>query len=137
MQYESCAGMVQAIKDHIAASVDNGWLAKIVHDVMGFTTKNPIELLEHLESWGVKLDFTNTQKIKQERDVPWDINEHIVAYFKQVDQSVKLLDRTKIAYRRYRKAGIENSKLMVIKNMGHRNPDRHDFARAVLYLDSR
>ena len=46
------------------------------------------------------------------------------------------LDRTKTAYRRYRKAGIENSKLMVINNMGHRNPGRHDFARAVIYLDS-
>ena len=47
------------------------------------------------------------------------------------------LNRTKSVDRRYRKAGIENSKLMVINNMTHRNPDRHEFEKAVLYLDSR
>jgi hypothetical protein len=47
------------------------------------------------------------------------------------------LGRTKSVYRRYRKAGIENSKLMVINKMTHRNPDRHEFEKAVLYLDSR
>jgi len=44
---------------------------------------------------------------------------------------------TKKVYRQYRKAGVENSKLMVIQGMTHRNPGRYDFDEALHYLDSR
>lgn len=44
---------------------------------------------------------------------------------------------TKKVYRQYRKAGVENSKLMVIQGMTHRNPGRYDFDEALQYLDSR
>lgn len=47
------------------------------------------------------------------------------------------LEPTKKAYRGYRKAGVENSKLMVIRHMTHRNPDSHKFEEALVYLDSR
>lgn len=47
------------------------------------------------------------------------------------------LESTKRVYRAYKKAGIGNSKLMVIRNMGHQNPERHEFDKAIRYLDSR
>jgi hypothetical protein len=47
------------------------------------------------------------------------------------------LEPTKKAYRGYRKAGVENSRLMVIRHMTHRNPDSYDFEEALKYLDSR
>lgn len=47
------------------------------------------------------------------------------------------LEPTKRAYRAYRKAGVENSKLMVIRHMTHRNPDSYEFEEALQYLDDR
>lgn len=47
------------------------------------------------------------------------------------------LEPTKRAYRAYRKAGVENSKLMVIRHMTHRNPDSYEFEEALQYLDAR
>ena len=47
------------------------------------------------------------------------------------------LESTKRVYRAYKKAGIENSKLIVVRNMGHQNPERHEFDKAIRYLDSR
>jgi predicted esterase len=45
------------------------------------------------------------------------------------------LERTERAYKAYLEAGIEHSKLMVIRNMTHRNPGRYDFDEAVTFLD--
>lgn len=47
------------------------------------------------------------------------------------------LEPTKKVHRQYRRAGVENSKLMVIRNMSHRNPGSFDFDEALQYLDSR
>jgi hypothetical protein len=47
------------------------------------------------------------------------------------------LEPTKKAYAKYLDAGVVNSKLMVIRDMTHRNPNRFDFAEAVAYLDAR
>lgn len=47
------------------------------------------------------------------------------------------LEPTKRAYRAYRNAGVENSKLMIIRNMTHRNPDAYRFEDALVYLDAR
>jgi len=46
------------------------------------------------------------------------------------------LEPTKRAYQAYLDAGIEHSKLMVIRNMTHRNPGRYDFEEALGFLDS-
>ena len=77
-------------------AVDEEWLAEIEDEVMGFTNKMPREMLEHLESRGGKMDFIDTNEIKQERDAPWDTNEHVVTYFNRVTQAVKQLERAKI-----------------------------------------
>ena len=45
------------------------------------------------------------------------------------------LEQTKKAYRGFQSAGVEHSKLLVIRNMGHRNPKRRDFEKAIEYLD--
>ena len=47
------------------------------------------------------------------------------------------LEETKKVHRQYVKSGVENSKLMVIKDMTHRNPSSFDFDEAIRYLDSR
>jgi poly(3-hydroxybutyrate) depolymerase len=46
------------------------------------------------------------------------------------------LEPTKRAFRAYRRAGVENSKLMVIRHMTHRNPDSYEFEEALQYLDA-
>jgi predicted esterase len=45
------------------------------------------------------------------------------------------LEPTERAYRAYLDAGIEHSKLMVIRNMTHQNPGRYDFEEALAFLD--
>ena len=47
------------------------------------------------------------------------------------------LQETKRVHKEYLKSGVENSKLIVVPNMGHRNPDSSRFALAIRYLDSR
>lgn len=48
-----------------------------------------------------------------------------------LDQALEPVKRT---YRGYRKAGIENTKLMNIRGMGHSTPRRSDFAKAIAFL---
>ncbi len=45
------------------------------------------------------------------------------------------LEPTKRAFRNFQSAGVEHSKLMVIRNMSHSNPKRLDFKKAIEYLD--
>ena len=59
---------------------------------------------------------------------------HYVFVTGTLDQA---LEPTKKVYRQYQKAGVENSKLMVIPDMTHRNPSSFDFDAALEYLDSR
>lgn len=59
---------------------------------------------------------------------------HYVFVTGTLDQA---LEPTKRVYSQYRKAGVENAKLMVIRDMTHKNPNRFDFDEAVQYLDSR
>jgi len=84
------------MKEKIIEAVDEEWLAKIEDGVMDLTNKIPIEMLARLESQGGKLDFIDTNEIKQECDAPWDINEHVVTHFNRITQAVKQLERAKI-----------------------------------------
>jgi prolyl oligopeptidase family protein len=59
---------------------------------------------------------------------------HYVFITGTLDQA---LEPTRKAYKQYRKAGVENSKLMVIRDMTHRNPSSFDFDEALQYLDAR
>jgi len=59
---------------------------------------------------------------------------HYVFVTGTLDQA---LEPTKKVYKQYRSAGVENSKLMVIHDMTHRNPGSYDFDEALQYLDSR
>lgn len=47
------------------------------------------------------------------------------------------LGDTRRGYRQYLRTGVENSMLMVIPNMAHKNPDRSNFAKAIRHLESR
>lgn len=71
-------------------------------------------------------------------DVPHRLEEmrqnHYVFITGTHDQA---LEPTKKAYRAYRRAGVENAKLKVIRHMTHRNPDAYNFEAALKYLDSR
>lgn len=59
---------------------------------------------------------------------------HYVFISGTLDQALRPTRRT---YKKYIEAGVVNSRLVVIRDMPHRNPNRHDFADAVTYLDSR
>ena len=59
---------------------------------------------------------------------------HYVFVTGTLDQA---LEPTKKVYKQYRQAGVENIKLMVIRNMTHRNPNRFKFSEAIEFLDSR
>ncbi len=59
---------------------------------------------------------------------------HYVFVTGTLDQA---LEPTKKVYEQYREAGVENSKLMIIRNMTHRNPDSFEFDAALQFLDSR
>ncbi len=59
---------------------------------------------------------------------------HYVFVTGTLDQA---LEPTKKAHANYLDAGVTNSKLMVIRDMTHRNPNRYVFAEAVGYLDAR
>ena len=45
------------------------------------------------------------------------------------------LEPVKKTYRGYRRAGIDQTKLMIIRNMGHNTPRRGDFAKAIRFLE--
>ena len=47
------------------------------------------------------------------------------------------LEMTKKVHRQYLRSGVENSKLVVVRKMTHRNPDARDLDQAIQYLDSR
>lgn len=49
-----------------------------------------------------------------------------------LDQALEPVKKT---HRGYRKAGIRQSKLMIIRDMGHSTPRRSDFAKALAFLD--
>jgi len=45
------------------------------------------------------------------------------------------LAATARVYRLYKKAGIENSKLIVVEDMGHELPDAANFEKALGFVD--
>jgi len=47
------------------------------------------------------------------------------------------LEDTKRVFRKYKKAGIKNIKLLINPTMGHFNPDKKDFETAINYLDNK
>lgn len=50
-----------------------------------------------------------------------------------LDQALEPVKKT---YRGYRRAGIDQTKLMIIRNMGHSTPRRSDFAKALEFLNA-
>ena len=84
LEHEICAWVKQVMKDFIAESVHEEWLAEIRDDVMGFANVTSLAMLEHLEKRGGTLDYINTKEIKKERNDPWDVNKHVVTYFNRV-----------------------------------------------------
>ncbi len=47
------------------------------------------------------------------------------------------LNDTKRVYRKYKRSGAQNIKLMVISRMGHSTPKKHRFAQAIQFLDEK
>jgi len=46
------------------------------------------------------------------------------------------LESTKRSYRAYRNAGVQNIKLLNVRNMGHEYPPRRELSKAIEFLDS-
>lgn len=75
---------------------------------------------------------------------PWSVKQP--ARFEQIKENRyvfvtgtldQALKPTKKVYKQYKKAGLENIKLMVIRDMTHRNPNAYKFAEALSFLDAR
>jgi hypothetical protein len=77
-----------------------------------------------VEVWDVDLP----ERIKLIRE------NHFVFVTGTYDQA---LEPTRRAYRAYKKAGVNNSKLVVVRNMTHRNPNSYVFEDALKFLDAR
>jgi predicted esterase len=60
-------------------------------------------------------------------------SNHYVFLCGSSDQALRSCEQ---AFRAYRAQDIENTKLMVIRGMGHNTPDASNFAKAIAFLDS-
>ena len=67
------------MKYFIFEAVNEEWISEIEDEVMEFTNKIPIEMLDHIEKRGGTLDYFNRNEIKKDRNAPWDTTEQFVA----------------------------------------------------------
>ena len=88
-EYEVCTGVVNAMKEKIVEAVDEEWLEEINDKILGFQNVPVTQMFEHLVERAGELDYIDLQEMKQERDAPWNTNEHIVTYFTKVERAVK------------------------------------------------
>ena len=49
LQYDTCMGVINAVKDKIIESVDKEWLEEICNEILGFTNVTPLKMLQHLK----------------------------------------------------------------------------------------
>ena len=96
MEYETCEGVTNAVKDLIEGAVDKEWLEEIDDETLGFQNVTILEMLEHLEDRGGDIDYIDIAEMRKEREAPWDTNEHIVTYFSGVQRAVKRLTKAKV-----------------------------------------
>ena len=96
VEYETCAGVIMSIKGMIVDAVDKEWLEGIGDEILGFTNVSIVDMLDHLEARGGKLDYFEIQAIKAELDAPWDGNENVVTYFSRIERCNRQLKRGKI-----------------------------------------
>lgn len=104
--YETCAGVINGVKELIAGAVSEEWLEEIDDETLGFQNVSILEMLEHLENRGGDIDYIDIQDMKKERDAPWNTNEHIVTYFSGVQRAVKRLT----------KAGVTSDEVELLAN---------------------
>lgn len=67
------------------------------------------------------------------RDVDLMASNRYVLLCGSEDQALRSCNQ---AYRAYQAEGIEDTRLMVIRGMGHNTPDASDFEKAIAFLDS-
>ena len=104
--YETCAGVINGVKDLIAGAISGEWLEEIDDDTLGFQNVSILDMLEHLENRGGDIDYIDIQEMRKERDAPWNTNEHIVTYFSGVQRAVKRLT----------KAGVTSDEIELLAN---------------------
>ena len=56
MDHDVCAGVLHVTKDFIDEAANEEWLVKIKDEVMGFTNRTSIAMLDHLETRKGALD---------------------------------------------------------------------------------
>ena len=66
--YETCAGVINGVKDLIAGAISGEWLEEIDDDTLGFQNVSILEMLEHLENRGGDIDYIDIQIMRKERD---------------------------------------------------------------------
>jgi hypothetical protein len=92
-QYETFEGVRLGTKDLILEAVDNEYLIEIEHETLGFLSKTPRQMLNHLLNRGLALDFAETHDLLAERDGEWNVNKNPQIYFNRVEKAFKILAR--------------------------------------------
>ena len=70
LEHYLCAGVVQVMKYFIFKAIEIEWLANIEDEVVRFTNKTPIKMLDHLDKIGGALDYVDTNEVNNNRDAP-------------------------------------------------------------------
>jgi len=82
---------------------------------------------------GIFICGVNFWQVEHPRYFEYMKSNHYVFLTGEYDQA---LEPTKQVFNAYRGAGIEGTKLMVIRDMGHSTPKFYDLAKAIVFLDS-
>ena len=71
-EYEILCGVEAGLKDILLKAVDNDFVLEIEDETLGFSNESPKSIIAHLHNQGGTLDFADTMKLIEERDLEWD-----------------------------------------------------------------
>jgi hypothetical protein len=88
-QFKTFEGVCQGVKDLILEAVDNEFLIKNEHEILGYLNKTPKQMLDHLLARGETLDFADTKELLAKRDGEWNTSKIPQLYFNRVEKAIK------------------------------------------------
>lgn len=90
-EFDQYLGVKQALTTHILKAIDPEWLEALRSPILGFTHRTPKELLDHVQTNGSELDFTDITELTHKLLEPWDVNENPATKFARDDKIEKQL----------------------------------------------
>jgi hypothetical protein len=88
-QYKTFEGVHLGAKDLILEAVDNKYLIKIEHEMIGYINQTPRQMLKHLLNRGGALNFADTKELLAQQDGEWNINKNPQVNLNQVKKAIK------------------------------------------------